>query len=56
MAMTCANCGKPIFRLANQGDYYHKRTASTSCYPGRGHWKRATPREIEDAPKPKAED
>ena len=44
----CANCRKPIRRASAGGDWYHRSNASSSCYPGRGSWKRATPRETED--------
>lgn len=46
----CANCRKPVFKVKNPGPsgaWYHKRTASVSCYPGAGSEKRAEPVEVE---------
>jgi hypothetical protein len=48
LSAVCANCRKPIRRHAAGADWYHRHNASASCYPGRGSWKRATPREVED--------
>lgn len=42
----CIYCRRLIWRQRNQGAWYHRRTASASCYPGSGSWKRATPPEV----------
>ena len=42
----CCNCRKPIFRQSGQGAWYHRRSASVSCYPGSGSWKRASEPEV----------
>ena len=42
----CCYCRKRIFRIVN-GEWYHKRNGSTSCRPGEGSDRRATPLEIE---------
>lgn len=39
----CAECGKPVHRQRDDA-WYHNRNASTSCYPGTGNPKQATPR------------
>ncbi len=44
---TCSNCGRPIRRNGKGGDWWHSRTASGSCYPGSGSWKKASPVEVE---------
>jgi len=44
---TCSNCGKPIWRNGPGGDWYHAPTASSSCYPGKGSWKSASPVEVQ---------
>lgn len=38
----CAYCRKPISMMRN-GEWYHDRNASTSCKPGEGSDRRATP-------------
>jgi hypothetical protein len=43
MARTyCQFCRKSIFRAKN-GDWYHVRNSSVSCYPGSGSDRRALP-------------
>ena len=45
--VTCANCGKAIFKVRKPGPsgaWYHHSNASVSCYPGAGSAKRAEPR------------
>jgi len=42
----CSNCGKPIWRSGPGGGWYHAMTASASCRPGSGSWKRASPVEV----------
>ena len=42
----CCYCRKRICRQKN-GEWYHERNASTSCRPGEGSDRRATPLEIE---------
>jgi hypothetical protein len=42
----CCYCRKRIYRQKN-GEWYHERNSSTSCKPGEGSDRRATPVEIE---------
>ena len=42
----CCDCRKRIYRQKN-GEWYHERNGSTSCRPGEGSDRRATPVEIE---------
>lgn len=42
----CCYCRKRIYRVKN-GEWYHVRNSSTSCRPGEGSDRRATPLEIE---------
>ena len=44
---TCSNCGKPIWRNSPGGDWLHRTTASSACYPGRGARRYASPVEVE---------
>ena len=41
----CQLCRKRVFQVRN-GEWYHERNASTSCRPGEGSDRRATPLEI----------
>lgn len=41
----CCYCRKRIYRVRN-GEWYHERSASTSCRPGEGSGRRAAPVEI----------
>lgn len=43
---SCANCGKPIWRQRGKGVWMHRATASASCYPGSGSWRKANPVEV----------
>lgn len=41
---TCVHCRREIW-LSSSGDWYHRRNASTACYPHGGrHGTKATPR------------
>jgi nitrite reductase/ring-hydroxylating ferredoxin subunit len=42
----CCYCRKRVYRVRN-GEWYHERNSSTSCRPGEGSDRRATPLEIE---------
>ena len=41
----CCYCRKRVYRVRN-GEWYHERGSSTSCKPGEGSDRRATPLEI----------
>ena len=41
----CQLCRKRVYRVRN-GEWYHERNSSTSCRPGEGSDRRATPLEI----------
>ena len=42
----CQLCRRRVYQVRN-GDWYHERSASTSCRPGEGSDRRALPVEIE---------
>jgi hypothetical protein len=42
----CCNCWRRIFRSGSGGTWYHRHNASSSCYPGTGSRKQASPVEV----------